>query len=376
MAETIPSHLSGILGTMRTMLDQVDHPLCIVDLRGRVAYANPGFSADCGRHQESLVDESLAAIHPGLATELTTLISDQRLGRGSGCRAPSDAGSPSLVPLEDAGGNLVAIACLLPPAERAAAGRSQADQHAEGIPVPLDPATLQARFRRLTEDMQSFIYIASHDLQEPLRTISNSISIIQRNAKDNLDARTQEFLNYTVDAARRMQRLIDELLIFSRIGTNDQPFQPVDLEESLATAMESLAPSLDETGARLTHADLPTIPAKPGMMPLLLQHLIDNAMKFRSAAPPRIHLDCRNASDGWKLALSDNGIGILPEFQDRIFGIFKRLHTRSRYPGMGAGLAICRRIVERHGGIIWVESPDAGGSTFHFTLSHNPPVDQ
>ncbi len=220
---------------------------------------------------------------------------------------------------------------------------------------------------RSNQDLEQFAYVASHDLKEPLRAVAGCVSLLERRYRGQLDARADELIQHAVDGATRMQQLIDDLLQFSRIGTRGGDFRRIALESALADAERNLAVSIHERGATITHDPLPSVDADSAQITSLLQNLLGNALKF-CAATPRIHVSARQADGEWVVAVADNGIGIDPQYHERIFGVFQRLHTRTEYPGTGIGLALCKKIVERHGGRIWVESAVGAGSRFHFSL--------
>ncbi len=221
---------------------------------------------------------------------------------------------------------------------------------------------------RSNQDLEQFAAVVSHDLQEPLRTISGFVQLLQKKYANQLDAEADTFIEHAVDGAKRMERLIKDLLAYSRVGTRRREPVPSDASGALRQAMHNLHESIQETGAEITHGELPTVRADPSQLAQLFQNLLGNAIKFRSEAPPKIHVDARRDGDCWQFSVSDNGIGIDPKFQNEIFEVFRRLHTRGQYGGTGIGLAICKKIVDRHGGRIWVESQPGQGATFHFTL--------
>ncbi|MFC2083264.1 PAS domain S-box protein, partial [Candidatus Bipolaricaulota bacterium] len=228
---------------------------------------------------------------------------------------------------------------------------------------------LLAELQRSNKELEQFAYIASHDLQEPLRMVASYTQLLERRFKDALDEDAQEFIAYAVGGANRMQRLINDLLAFSRVQTRGQPFEHVDLNEVLERAQKNLRAAIDESEATVTHDTLPIVPADHGQLVSVFQNLLSNAVKFRSDKAPRIHIGVKELESLWEFSVADNGIGINSDFFDRIFVIFQRLHTRDEYPGTGIGLALCKRIVERHGGTIWVTSAESGGTTFCFTMS-------
>lgn len=225
-----------------------------------------------------------------------------------------------------------------------------------------------AELERSNRELEQFAYTASHDLQEPLRMVACYAELLCKRYQDKLDGDAGEFMGYVVDGARRMQRLIDDLLAYSRVGTGGRPFARVACEAVLERALANLRLAITESGARVSHDPLPEVIGDEGQLVQLFQNLTANAIKFVGSEAPAVHVGARRRRGAWEFRVSDNGIGIDPHFAERIFVIFQRLHVRGRYPGTGMGLAIAKRIVERHGGRIWVESQPGRGATFRFTL--------
>lgn len=221
---------------------------------------------------------------------------------------------------------------------------------------------------RSNADLQQFAYIASHDLQEPLRMISSYVQLLARRYQGKLDKEADEFIGFAIDGANRMQQLISGLLDYSRVGTRGEEFEPVDCESVFDEAVANLEIAIKESGAIVTHDPLPTVSADRMQLVQLLQNFIGNGIKFRGEEPPRIRVSAENAAGEWRFSVTDNGVGIAPEDRERVFKIFERLRTQENQPGTGMGLAICKRIVERHGGRTWVESEPGKGSTFYFTI--------
>ena len=235
--------------------------------------------------------------------------------------------------------------------------------------------TLEARIEERTRQLQrsnleleQFAYIASHDLQEPLRMIVGYVQLLEKRLADRLDADTREFMGYAVDGAKRMQTLIDDILAYSRVRTQGQPLAPVDCGAALQEALDRQAVKIAETGAEIDWQSLPVVMADYAQLVQLFQNLIANAIKFCKGCAPRVRVEAVHEARRWRFSVTDNGIGIAPEYRQQLFVIFKRLHTRSEYPGTGIGLAICKRIVERHGGEIGIDSAPEGGAVFWFTL--------
>jgi len=221
---------------------------------------------------------------------------------------------------------------------------------------------------RSNADLAQFAYVASHDLQEPLRMVSSYLQLIEQRYKDKLDAAGTEFMNYAVDGATRMQTMINDLLTFSRVGTRGKPFEPTNCEVILDQTLANLQMAIEESQAIITHDPLPTVMSDDTQMVLLFQNLIGNAVKFRTQEQIRVHISAQAKGREWVFSVRDNGIGIDPQYFERLFVIFQRLHSKEEYPGTGIGLAVCKRVVERHGGKIWVESQPGQGSTFYFTI--------
>jgi PAS domain S-box-containing protein len=221
---------------------------------------------------------------------------------------------------------------------------------------------------RSNSDLEQFAYVASHDLQEPLRMVASFTQLLAAQYKGRLDAQADEFIGFAAEGATRMQALINGLLDFSRVQTRAKDLQPTDCQAAFECSLANLKVALQESRARITCDPLPTVLADRSQMEQLFQNLMGNAVKFRGREDPRVHVGAQRNGREWILSVSDNGIGIDPRHEDRIFAIFQRLHTRAAYPGTGIGLAICKKIVERHGGRIWVKSAEGQGTTFYFTI--------
>ena len=225
-----------------------------------------------------------------------------------------------------------------------------------------------ADLERSNKELEQFAYVASHDLQEPLRMVASFTQLLAKRYRDKLDADANEFINYAVDGANRMQKMVNDLLSYSRVGHRGKSFEPTDCTGILNQALTDLNVAIDENEAVITHDALPVMMGDESQLVQLFQNLIGNGIKFRSKEAPRIHISAQESGNEWIFTVQDNGIGIDPQYNERIFMIFQRLHGREEYPGTGIGLAICKKIVERHGGRVWVDSQPGNGSTFYFTI--------
>ena len=228
---------------------------------------------------------------------------------------------------------------------------------------------------RSNAELEQFAYVVSHDLQEPLRMVASYVQLLEERYKDQLDSNAHEFIAYAVDGATRMKRMITDLLAYSRAGKNGKEIVAVACEAALGQACADLRAPITEAAAEISHGPLPTVLGDAAQFTHLFQNLIGNAIKFRSQAPPRVHVSAELNGQEWVFSVRDNGIGLDPQFADRIFMVFQRLHPREDYPGTGIGLAIARKIVEHQGGRIWVESEPGKGATFHFTVPVRTPLE-
>jgi PAS domain S-box-containing protein len=237
--------------------------------------------------------------------------------------------------------------------------RKQAETRLMGVMADLE---------RSNKDLVQFAYVASHDLQEPLRMVSSYTQLLAKHYEGRLDEKAKKFMDYAVDGAVRMQRLINDLLTYSRITTQGKSLETTDTHALLGEAISNLAALIEEKRAVITNDDLPTVRADASQLMQVFQNLLANAIKFQGENVPHIHVSAQDKGLQWVFSVKDNGIGIERQYADRVFIIFQRLHTRQEYPGTGIGLAVCKRIVERHGGRIWFESESGKGSTFFFTI--------
>ncbi|WP_336208064.1 sensor histidine kinase [Nonomuraea sp. LPB2021202275-12-8] len=223
--------------------------------------------------------------------------------------------------------------------------------------------------RRSNSELEQFAYVASHDLQEPLRKVASFTQMLEQRYGDRLDDRAKQYIYYAVDGAKRMQLLINDLLDFSRVGRVTSGRTAVKTRPALDAALENLSAAIEDAEATVTADELPQVMGNRIQLTQLFQNLVENAVKFRSELPPRVHISATRSGEMWEFSCSDNGIGVAPKYADRIFLIFQRLHPRDVYPGTGIGLALCRKIVEYHGGRLWLDGDgESQGTTFRWTL--------
>ena len=334
--------------------------LCILRLDGRLIELNPAWEQILGYRPESLSGHSLTEIvHPDDLGTVTSALKGAARGLASNrfearCRH------------RDGNFHWLAWVVVVSPHEKLlyAAARDVTERR-----LAEDQLRQQAEeLERSNSELEQFAYVASHDLQEPLRIVSSYVQLLARRYKGRLDQDADEFIAYAVEGANRMKSLINDLLAYSRVSTRGKEFAAVRMEEAYERATQNLKLAIKDSAATVTRDPLPTVLADNLQMTQLLQNLISNAIKFRGASPPRVHVGVRRQDEHWLFFVRDNGIGIDPQYAERIFVIFQRLHNRDEYPGTGIGLAICRKIIERHGGQIWVESQVGQGATFYFTL--------
>jgi len=343
----------------RTVVESSPSGVVMVDRRGTIVLVNReterlfGYTRDelIGQSIELLVPKRSRQSHPISRQEFLNDPQARAMGAGrdlsglhkNGTEFPVEIG---LNPLEtDEGFFVLASVVDIGP-------RKQAEEE----------------LRRSNEELERFAYVASHDLQEPLRTVASYVQLLSRRYRGQLDSDATEFIDFAVDGVRRMQQLIADLLAFSRVGTRGAPLVPTDMRIAFEGTLASLHASLSESHATVTSDPLPMVVGDSGQLVQLLTNLIGNALKFQGTEPPRAHVAAERTGRMWVISVQDNGIGIAPEYFERIFVIFQRLHSRDEYAGTGVGLAICKKIVERHGGRIWVESAPGQGARFSFTL--------
>jgi len=357
--------LARAAGYNRRLLEASLDPLVTIGPDGRITDVNASTEAITGRSRQELI-----------GTDFSSYFTEPQQAR-AGYELVFKAGQVRDYPLElrradghitpvlynasvytDESGNVVGVFA----AARDISERKRAE---------LALAQHAAELARSNRELEQFAYVASHDLQEPLRMVTSYTQLLKRRYQEKLGPEADEFIAFAVDGAMRMQTLINDLLAFSRVGTRGRQFEPVACEDVMREVLANLQAAISESGATVTHDPLPTVSADSTQLAQLFQNLIGNALKFHAQHPPRVHVSVCQEGGEFTFAVQDDGIGIDPAYFERIFIIFQRLHTKAEYAGSGMGLAICKKIVERHGGRIWVDSKPGQGSTFYFTL-HSP----
>ena len=372
LAEWLAGRCSQILATLRlqnavmrlaAIVESSDDAILSIDLHGILQTWNAGADRLFGYRAEEVVGRPITLLlPPDRIREEEQILERVRTGRRvehlETSRVTKDGSrldvSVTVSPVKDHDGRIIGASKIL----RDITARKRAEE------------TLRqtaADMARSNKDLEQFAYVASHDLREPLRMVTGFMSLLKDHCQGKLDAKADEYIDFASDGAFRMQGLIDDLLAYSRAGRGETT-EPTDVGAVLDGVVRTLTVSIEESGAVITRDPLPTIASNPMELAQVFQNLIANALTFRGERKPEIHVGAQRQPDGWLLSVRDNGIGIDPQFADRIFLIFQRLHTREHYPGTGIGLAICKKVVERHGGRIWVESQPGVSSTFYFTI--------
>jgi PAS domain S-box-containing protein len=361
-------HLAQMEGRYRGLLEAAPDAMVVVNHAGEIVLLNVQAEKQFEYSRDELVGQKVKNIIPegfaerlladGLRSAEEALA--QQIGTGIELHGRRKNGSEfpielMLSPLESAEGTLVTAAI------RDITTRKRAESH-----------LLQKvqELNRSNEELQQFANIASHDLQEPLRMVASYTQLLSRRYKGKLDSDADEFIAFAVDGAARMQRLIQDLLAFSRVGTKGTELLETSSEEALQQALLNLRGAVEDSGALVSHDPLPMVMADEMQLTQLFQNLVGNAIKYQKSEIPKVHISAAmNGEDKWNISVKDNGLGIDPQYFEKIFGMFQRLHKREEFAGTGIGLAICKKIVERHGGKIYVESEPGQGSTFSFTLA-------
>jgi PAS domain S-box-containing protein len=357
------SAASAVDARVRVAVEASPHGMIMVDPAGRIVLVNREIERMFGYAREELLGQLVEVLvptpqrghHPTLRRTFDADPHSRPMGAGrdlharrkDGVEFPVEIG---LTPIEtDQGRSVLASVIDIGPRKMA-----------------------EEELRRSNHELEQFAYVASHDLQEPLRTVASFVQLLARRYRDRLDADGLEFIDFAVGGVTRMQRLIEDLLRFSRVGMRPATLVAVDAGAAVGAAQGNLLAAIEESGATVESGPLPVVLADPGQLEQLFTNLVGNALKFRGAEPPRVRVDAERDGRWWRFGVSDNGIGIEAQYFQRIFVIFQRLHARDAYPGTGVGLAICKKIVERHGGRIWVESSPGAGASFFFTLPGVP----
>jgi PAS domain S-box-containing protein len=360
-------HLAQMEGRYRGLLEAAPDAMVVVNQDGEIVLLNVQAEKQFGYRRDELVGQKVKNIIPeGFAERLiadgTRTAAEavaQQIGTGIELRGRRKYGSEfpieiMLSPLESPDGILVTAAI------RDITERKKSEQHLVKTVLEL---------KRSNDELQQFAYVASHDLQEPLRMVASYTQLLAKRYKGRLDSEADEFIAYAVDGSNRMQRLIQDLLAYSRAGTNGKGFREVSSEKALKDALSNLQTTIQESGALVTHDSLPAITSDDTQLVQVFQNLVGNAVKYRSAEVPHVHVSAtKNGGKDWIFSVRDNGLGIDPQYFERIFVLFQRLHGREQFKGTGIGLTICKKIVERLGGRIWVESQPEKGSIFYFSL--------
>jgi PAS domain S-box-containing protein len=369
------------------------YAICMLDPQGRVASWNAAAERINGYQAEEIIGEHFSRFYPREAVERGWPAEELRRAEAAGrfedegWRLRKDGShfwaNVVIAPLRDAAGRLLGFSKI----SRDLTDRKRDEEEVRNHRDRLARANevLQAEIaqhqraretlRRTAEDLarsnrdlEQFAYVASHDLQEPVRMVSLYVQLLERHYHAKLDERARQYIGRAVEGARHMQCLIKDLLAYARAGNVTKEAGPVDCVTAFEQAVSHLAEAVRESGAEVTRGDLPTVNGHGTQLVQLFQNLIGNAVKFHSQRPPKVHVDAVANQNFWQFSVADNGIGIEPRYHDRLFVIFQRLHGREEYPGTGIGLAICKRIVEHNGGRIWLESEPGQGTTFFFTL--------
>jgi PAS domain S-box-containing protein len=350
----------------RMLLDGIqDYAVFMIDPQGQIVSWNAGAERIKGYKADEIIGRNFSCFFPpeeverGRPEEVLRMTAAKGRHEEQGMRVRKDGtrflGSVTFTALRDPAGHLRGFSEFSHDLSKAEANLRQ---NVEDL-------------KRSNEELAQFAYIASHDLQEPLRMVASYTQLLSRRYKGKLDSDADEFIAFAVDGANRMQRLIQDLLVYSRVGTKGGEQVDTSSEQALQHALTNLQDAIREGGAQVTHDPLPTVLADESQLIQLFQNLVGNAIKYQGPGVPRVHISAaRNGDEKWTFSVKDNGLGIDPKYFERIFGMFQRLHKRDEFAGTGIGLAICKKIVERHGGRISVESQPGQGSTFRFALAN------
>lgn len=366
----------------RLITEKAADMIAVVDAEGRRVYNSPSYERVLGYSPKQLeatpafeqvhpedrgkiIQAADEAIHNGVGRRV-----EYRMRHSNGSWRYLESTASTILSDDGTVEKLVIVNRDITDRKHAELALEEHQSHLEEL-VTMRTAELAGKVEELARsngDLEQFAYVASHDLQEPLRMVASYTQLLARRYKGKLDSDADEFISFAVDGATRMHQLIEDLLSYSRLTTMGKSLTRTQVESAFETAVRNLQQSINDSNAVVQAGPLPEIIGDAGQLSLLFQNLIGNAIKYRSEGSPEIHVDSRLQGREWLFSVSDNGIGMEPQYFERIFQMFQRLHTRKDYPGTGIGLAICKKIVERHGGRIWVESRPGEGSTFFFTI--------
>jgi PAS domain S-box-containing protein len=362
------------------ILDAVPEARIIIDWTGHIVFVNSPTESWFGYRREELINQTVEVLvperHRGAHSEHRPIFISQPSARPMGAnfkvhaRRKDGTEFPvdiSLWPLKR-DDELFILAAIRDRTEQEKLQAQLACEHREMEQTKHELEKTVAELKRSNADLELFMHIASHDLQEPLRMVAGYTQLLTKRYKGQLDADADEIIGYAIGGANRMRELLQDLVAYSHMTTRGHVLEQVNCNELVEEVLGNLRLSIEESRAVVTHDALPTVPVDIAQLGQLFQNLIGNAIKFRGEKVPRIHVSAERRTDDWLFSVRDNGIGIDPQYAERIFLVFQRLHTKEEYPGTGMGLAICKNIVERHGGRIWVESKLGEGATFYFTL--------
>lgn len=368
-----------------SILEAVSEARVVVDRTGHIVFVNCPTEAWFGYRREELIGQTVEILVPerhrgAHAGDRAGFIAQPRarpMGAGLDLYARRKDGTEfpvdiSLWPLEREGGPFI-LAAIRDMTEQKRLQTQLACEHRELLQARQELEKTVVELKRSNAELEQFAYVASHDLQEPLRMVASYTQLLAKRYKGRLDPDADEFIGYAVDGATRMQRLIQDLLAYSRVTTQGRNLEQVDCAVLLDDVLDNMRFAIDESRAVVTRGTLPVVMADGAQLGPLLQNLIGNAIKFRGEEPPHVQVSAERRTNEWLFSVRDNGIGIDPQYAERIFVLFQRLHNKEEYPGTGIGLAVCKKIIERHGGRMWVESQSGKGATFYFTLPDGCP---
>lgn len=392
MAESLQTQVTALSDSeqrLRLMTSNIrDYAIFMLDPRGHVVTWNAGARRLKGYEDKDIIGQQFSRFYPpedlaiGKPAALLGKAAAEGRAEDTGWRVRKDGSrffaNVIINAIHNENGEQVGFVNIT----RDITAHKQAEEALQKLNEELERRVAErtAQLAASNRELERFAYVASHDLQEPLRTVASYLQLVERRYKDRLDDNGREFIDFAVDGATRMQGMIRDLLDYSRVQTQGRPFAPVDLNGVLDEVIGDLRLAIGENAAKVTHDTLPVVTGDESQLRRLLQNLVGNAIKYRGEAAPRIHVAASRIEGagiglpdgapprGWLLSVQDNGIGIEAKYYEKIFQLFHRLHGRESYPGTGLGLALCKRIVERHGGAIWVESVPGEGSTFYVAL--------